>query len=143
MSKYQLLTDLISRISADERRALEEESDGLVISKYNRKTVQRMLSFYDELPDAEKLCGDGTVDLKSVEELEDALASFLNRYMAEQPEGHKWIVICCVFLAFIVEEPMHPMEVVHWVKEGESYYCSYREETDGSLCRCCVSKKKP
>ena len=139
--KKELLRSLISGISESESNALKNDTGELVISRYNRSTVVRMLALQDSPTDAEELCGDDEVDLCCVDALKDALAGFLNRYMADRPEGHKWIILCCIFLDFIAEEPMHPQEVVHWKTDGKNYFCGCREDSEDSLCRWCVSKR--
>lgn len=140
--KDELLNTLVFQISEAERRDMETGAENLIISAYNRRTIRRMLSLCNTPTDMEVMCGDAMIDSNRVEALKKALVSFLNRYMADQPEGHKWIIICCIFLSFIAEEPMHPQEVVHWVRDGKHFFCSYREDTEGSLCRWCVSEKQ-
>ena len=127
------LGQLQDSINPGERRALENASEGLVISRYNRETLLRMLAM-DGLPE------EGDIDAASLEAMKAALEDYLSRYMPDRPEGHKWIVLSCLFLAFIVREPMHPREIVGWKRADGAYICPAREMSPGSLCRWCVCR---
>ena len=82
--------------------------------------------------------GPIAVDTALVDGLKRELEEYLDRYMREQPEGRKWIILSCLFLTFVVREPMHPQEIVHWERLGDSYRCPSMEMQAGSLCRWCV-----
>ena len=81
VSRSGYLDTLRSRISDDERRELEN-GGGILISRYNRETVLRMLR--------DNVSLTGAVDIECAEELERTLKAYLGQYMADQPEGHKW-----------------------------------------------------
>ena len=125
------LSALRARISPDERAWLEA-GDHPGLSRYNRQTLLRMLGH-----DAVK---PGLVDGERAASLEAALRSYLDRYMADQPQGHRWIVLSCLYLVFVAEEPMHPQPIVHWTRVDGGYVCPTREDGEGSLCRWCVCR---
>ena len=129
MTRNDLLQDLRAQISPAERAALR---DDVVqnISRYNRATLLRILEC--EAPD------DGRVDAGRVETLHAALGEYLNRYMPDTPEAHKWIILSCLFLAFVAMEPMHPQAIAGWKKTGGGCLCPSREE--GGICQWCVCR---
>ena len=134
ITKKQLLEQLAGHISDEERVALEGDGRELVISSYNRATVLKLLSMKENGVDR----GPITVETDLVDGFKRELEEYLDRYMREQPEGHKWIILSCLFLTFIMREPMHPQEIVRWERLGDLYRCPSREMQAGSLCRWCV-----
>lgn len=127
------LKALKARVTPAERAALMDGGAGLVISRYNRETLLRMLDM--DAPPAGR-----DVDARGMAALEAALEDYLARYMPDRPEGHKWIVISCLFLACIVREPMHPREIVGWEEADGGYLCPARDTSPGSLCRWCACR---
>ena len=110
---------------------LEQGRSGLVISEGNRKTLLRMIDF--DLQDTRPF------DRGAAEALVSHLDRYLQTYMADRPEGHIWIIICCLFSSVVVGEPLHPQEATHWTyTEGEGYRCPSYEVGDDSLCNCCA-----
>lgn len=128
-TRSDLLDALRARISPDERAALRDNTVQN-ISRYNRMTLLRILEC--EEPDL------GRMDAGRVEALHAALREYLNRYMPDAPNGHKWIILSCLFLAFVAMEPMHPQAIVGWEKKEGGYLCPSREE-DG-ICQWCVCR---
>ena len=135
MTATDLLLKLKNEISDNDWRMLEDADSPLIISQWNRATLLRMRNFP---PPAHSVSED------EVESLQASLGDYLNRYMADQPEGHRWIILSCLFLAFIARGPLHPAEIVHHrliSRDGSSIYCCpAREESTDSLCRFCVCK---
>ena len=129
MTRKDLLNDLRGQISPAEREALRDNTVQN-ISRYNRMTLLRILVC--EEPD------DGRVDAGRAEALHAALREYLNRYMPDTPEAHKWIILSCLFLALVAMEPMHPQAIVGWKKTEGGYLCPSREE-DG-ICQWCVCR---
>ena len=125
------LATLRSEISIEER--LQLLNGTLPVSAYNRATLMRLI---EDSSDEEIIAS------RDVEDLRSALQAYLNTYMAEQPEYHKWIILSCLYLN-LLREPLHPKEVVGWRRDGDNYYCSAREDGDSSLCHWCVCKKMP
>ena len=165
MTRTEFLQGLRGRISLAEEAALR---DGTLaeINTYNRKIMLRLLDaaaegalqeagYAVEADDAAVDLasaaasagtsgaadqGSATVDLASAAELEQTLADYLAKYMADRPAWHKWIILACLFSAFAVGEPMHPQETAHWTEKDGSYYCAAREDQPGSVCLWCVCK---
>ena len=134
ISRGAYLKQLRAQVSEEERMDLEND-DIILISSYNRATMLRLLHESD--------VEGGTVDTRRAEELRQALEAYLDRYMAEYPQGHKWIILCCLFLAMVAREPMHPQMMTGWRKQDGAYYCRAREEQEGSVCRWCVCRPMP
>ena len=130
--RNEYLIRLRKHVSDEEREDLEN-GDILFISGYNRATMLRMLQI--EAP------SDGTVDTAQAEALTHALQSYLNEYMPDYPQGHKWIILSCLFLSMVVREPMHPQKMTGWQKRGSRYYCKAREDQAGSVCHWCVCRE--
>lgn len=131
----EFITELRKQVSDEERESLarSEGAAHILISESNRATMLRLLN--DDSPH------DGEVDEETARELHQALASYLREYMADQPSGHKWIILCCLYLSMVAKEPLHPQAVVGWQKVEDAYYCSAREDQEGSLCRWCVCRR--
>ena len=150
MTRSEYLQGLRGRISAAEEAALR---DGTLaeINIYNRKTMLRLLDAAEAgalqetgyttcTTEALSRSAGAPVDLASAAELEQTLADYLAKYMADRPAWHKWIILACLFSAFAVGEPMHPQETAHWTERNGSYYCTAREDQPGSVCLWCVCK---
>ncbi len=132
VSRSVYLDSLKRRVSEEEREDLED-NDIIFISWYNRETVLRML--HDDGSET------GTVDTDQADALEKALEVYLAQYMAEYPAGHKWVILSCLYLSQIAEEPMHPQRMTGWRWENGAYFCRAREEQPGSVCRWCVCRR--
>ncbi len=131
MTADNYLKMLRARISEEERADLENDGD-LVIGSYNRATMLRMLR--------DTGAREKTVDTDRADALENALRSYLDRYMADMPRGHKWVILSCLYLSMVAGEPMHPQAITGWRREGDRYYCRAREDTPDSTCRWCVCR---
>ena len=131
VARSEYLDELRKQVSRREREDLENAAAG-PISDFNRLTLLRMLR-RGEAP-------EGGVDAEQAEELRLALAAYLERYMPDCPQGHKWIILSCLYLAMVEREPMHPQSATGWRKSGEAYFCPAREDTEGSICRWCVCR---
>lgn len=129
MTRNDLLNDLRGQISPAEREALRDNTVQN-ISRYNRMTLLRILECEEQ--------DDGRVDAGRAEALHTALREYLNRYMPDTPEAHKWIILSCLFLAFVAMEPLHSQAIVGWEKTEGGYLCPSREE--GGVCRWCVCR---
>ena len=132
VSRSAYLDGLKGRVSEEEREALENGGP-LLISRYNRETLLRMLRDGG---------GAGTVDTLQADALEKTLEAYLAQYMAEQPSGHKWIILSCLYLSQVAGEPMHPQPMARWRREGGAYYCPAREDQSGSVCLWCVCRRE-
>ena len=132
LSAATLLRRLTGGITPAERAALESGEE-LVISRYNRETLLRMLN-----TDVSRYTH--CVDPAEVEAMRSALQGFLDRHMPDRPEGHRWIMLSCIFLAFVAREPLHPQPVVGWQRRQGACICPAREVSADSLCRWCVCR---
>jgi len=140
---------LCARISDSEWEALErggntaQESGNcktpgpggdLCISSFNRSVMLRLRdSMKDDALDV--------VDCADVRKLADDLSAYLAEYMADRPEGHKWIIIACLYLTFVEKLPMHPQEAAKWQKVGDRYVCP-NNVPDSITCGYCVCEAK-
>jgi len=129
MNTNELLSSLRARITPAERKALRDNTVAH-ISRYNRDTLLRILDLGEPMP--------VPVDPMRAKALHAALGDYLNRYMPDTPEARKWIILSCLFLAFVAMEPMHPQAIVGWKKTEGGYLCPSREE-DG-ICQWCVCR---
>ena len=134
-TRGELLAALCREIDPASREALRDGDPSLVIGAFNRTTLLRML----EMEGVVAADAASPVDPASVRALVEALDAFLQEQMADQPEGHRWIVLACVFLAFVVCKPLHPRDIVGWELAADgTYACPTREDVPSSLCRWCV-----
>lgn len=135
IARQEFLNELRKQVSEAEREGLEHPESGarLLIGESNRATMLRLLN-----DDAQH---DGEVDAEDALRLRTALAAYLDTYMANQPSGHKWIILCCLYLAMVTEEPLHPQSAAGWQEREDGYYCGSREDHDGSICRWCVCRR--
>lgn len=132
MKKTELKKTLLSYITEAEWDQLENRPYELVIGAFNRETILRMQK--NGMDDTEEISEQWINGLYHV------LKEYLQKYMPEQPEGHKWIIIACIYLAGIEQVPMHPQEYVGWVKNENGYACPNHSGSH-SVCRYCACKK--
>jgi len=133
ISRSEFLEGLRGRISEQEKADIE--SGEIRMSSYNRTVIRRLLSG--------AACPEGMVDTDRADELQSALETYLERYMPEYPQGHKWIILSCLFLAMAAEEPLHPQQAAGWIRRGDACYCRAREDQPGSICKWCVCRSGP
>lgn len=131
MTTSQFRETLLSRITDAEAAALRQ-GEGLYISEYNRGVCLRLLE--DELP------AEGEVPTDQAAALEEQLGDYLRQYMPEAPEGHKWIILACLYLTFAARLPMHPPSAAGWVERQGRYFCPAMEP-DSFICGCCRCEK--
>ena len=133
MTKNELLQQLKHEISPFEEKSLQCTDTNLVIGKYNRQSMLELLKM-------DETC-DQIIDTDKVDLLRNSLQKYLDQYM-EQKEGHKWVILASTYYAFILEIPLHPIEVtkIKTIQKGDvtKYYCPCRDASDGSLCHLCV-----
>ena len=134
MDSNEFRIALIERISKSEWELLERDDSTLVISSHNRNSLLEMRT---QTP---ALAAD--VDLASAQELEHSLRVYLQEHMADAPQGHKWIVLACLYLAFVARKPMHPIDLVGITvqhgADGVTYYCPLKKPADNLICDVCV-----
>ncbi len=133
-TRGELLLALCAQIDKASREALRSGSTDVDINEPNRNTMLRMLEMETAAQSLEN-----PVDSASARELASSLEAYLDKYMADRPEAHIWIILACLFSSFIAEEPMHPQGPAGWVEVApNSFVCPAREDVPDSLCRWCV-----
>ena len=123
-------TKLAGQISAEEEVALR--SGGLCINDFNRAVCLRLLD--------QECTDDSPVSLADAEELRGDLEAYLKEYMQDKPEGHKWIILACLYLTFVEHLPMHPQHAAKWIEKGGRYYCPSMEP-ESITCRFCMCER--
>ena len=138
MTVTEFTAQLKERISPQEAEQLRNGTDGLCISAFNRDVCLRLLDA--EIPrgtvdrdSADRACpkspkntadsDSAAIDPADVAALEADLSAYLNEYMEDRPEGHKWIILACLYLTFAERLPMHPQSAAKWVEKDGRYYC--------------------
>ena len=82
------------------------------------------------------------LDEEQVEGCRRTLTAFLQKVFSEDPSAWKWIIDSCIYLAFIAERPMHPVEVLKIQTQEEGggtvYRCPGKMQGEDSCCAYCV-----
>ena len=126
---------LRERVSAEERAMLRDPNSGLAVNEHNRTTVLEMVD-----TSLDEDAGERAVDSSRAERLEAELSAYLDEYMPETPEAHKWIVLASLYLAFVAHRPMHPIErvgITTHERDGELVYCCPAKVEDSFICQSC------
>ena len=165
-NRSSLLQQLIISVLPEEWEALENPESSLVISGFNRRVLLEMRSAVvrrnvnedagsagiataiDPSAVPEKtpaVFEEAPVSPEAVEELRRRLEEFLKEHMADKPDGWKWIITSCLYLSFIAEKPLHPIEIVgiKTVEEdGKTVYeCPARSFDRKAVCQYCVCRR--
>lgn len=122
-------------IREEEWIRLKKPDPSLYISDFNRNVLLAMEK-------DESAFGDQNISCEMLRAMHHDLAVYLNRYMKDHPDAHRWIILSCICLA-ASGLPLHPREAAHWKYSDGHYYCSYHTDEEGSVCRYCVCKKMP
>ena len=135
MLRRELIATLVSRFTDEEWAALEDKSvSGELVNEFNRSALVRMRHCETGLDD--ELAGD------EARELDAMLTDYMATYMTERPAAQKYFVASCLSLAFVLEEPMHPVERVQAVAElrgGRTvYHCPSKVTGERNICDFCV-----
>ena len=151
MNTIELCKSLCKRITPEEWHALECADSKLYINDHNRLALLEMREVGEgsngaNLNSRAVLGGEsetgGDIDTSDAAALEDALQVFLDEYMAEAPEGHKWIILASLYLTYVAKRPMHPIEragVVVEERDGHTVYlCPNKVPGDNPICDACV-----
>ena len=128
MTAAEFHKSLTARITDDEAEALRR-GEGLFISEFNRAVCLRLLEA--------KRPGDSPVSAEKAARLEAELREYLEKYMPDHPDGHKWIILACLYLTFAERLPMHPQAAAKWIERDGRYFCPSMEP-DGLICRYCM-----
>ena len=135
-SRSGLLSVLAGMVSKSELDDLKRGTEDFEISAHNRRTIFRMVSNSES---NDSICG--SVMTQDITEMVRNLQAYLNEYMGGSPNAHKWIILSCVFLYAIAQEPLHPKEIVNWGMEAGEYICPMRDDAKGSICRWCICRR--
>lgn len=133
--KSEFLERLQQAVAPAEWEALERDA-ALPVSAFNREVLL-------ELRDAPAPAGE--IDPERAEGLYEALRAYLAEYMAEQPAGWKYVFLASLYLVFLAERPMHPVDrleiKVTETENGTSYTCPQKSALPGTVCDWCVCKR--
>ena len=132
MRKEDLRSQLLARLTEREWHGLERGDDTLRVSGFNRDVLLHMRK--------RETAVCGSVADEFIEGLYIALDGYLREYMADCPQGHKWIILACIYLACVESIRMHPQNIVQCVQYADGYYCPCHSG-EGSVCAYCVCKK--
>ena len=135
LTKNSLLRRLQDALSAEEWDAIEHD-EALPISRFNRDIL--LGSRHADPPGEDPLPKDAVSGLYAV------LLDFLKEHMKDQPKAWKWVIISCLYLTFIAERPMHPIDIVGIRISSENgdtiYRCPLRSGKEDTPCHYCVCR---
>ena len=143
MDATQYCNELAERISDDEWSLLEQGDPSLVINSHNRATLLELRALCQQ--DGQRGVSD-SIDREAAAGLERYLQDYLNEYMADKPQGHKWIVLASLYLAFVARRPLHPLDragVEVESLDGQTIYrCPMKVPGDNPICDACICTTK-
>lgn len=150
MNAKEFCKELVGQITHAEWDALDRCDPSLTINNHNRETLLEMRALcmaLDELETAdEHTQPEPDVDLKAAENLARYLQDYLDEYMSDNTEGHKWIVLASLYLAFVARRPLHPIDragvVVEQLDGRTIYRCPLKVPGDNPICDACVCLEK-
>lgn len=147
MDTGEFCKKLAEQISQAEWDALDRCDPSLVISEHNRTTLLEMRTLWltpgttDDHPRSKS-----DVDLDTACNLAHHLKEYLDTYMSYRPEGHKWIVLASLYLAYVAGRPLHPIERTGVLVEQRNgmtiYRCPLKETGDNPICDACICLEK-
>ena len=86
------------------------------------------------------------VNLEAADNLARYLQKYLDEYMSDAPEGHKWIILASLYLAFVAHRPLHPIERtgvrVERLDGTTVYRCPLKVAGDNPICDACICLEK-
>ena len=134
ITKKELLENLRRSVSWREWKRLREDPQ-FPVSKHNRESLL-------EMKDKTAESGNGRIAVRDILRLRKLLSDFLSEYMKEQPQWWKWIILSCIYLTYVAERPMHPLDVVgiktETVNGKKLYKCPMKSREKGTVCDYCV-----
>ncbi len=150
MNTREFCKELVGRITHAEWDALDRCDPSLTINSHNREALLEMRALCmapnaAEATDKHVLL-ELEVDLQAAENLSRYLQEYLDQYMSDNPEGHKWIVLASLYLAFVARRPLHPIDragvVVEQLDGTTVYRCPLKVPADNPICDACVCLAK-
>ena len=135
------LDSLLEDVEKDEWDQLHRANSDLVINEHNRTTLLEMQQVANSPANRDDLART-PVDIAAASELSNQLQTYLNTYMDDAPEGHKWIILASLYLAFVARRPLHALDrtqvVTAQVDGATMYYCPSKTPGDNFICDACV-----
>ena len=165
MNAKEFCKELVEQITHAEWDALDRCDPSLTINNHNREALLEMRALC-MAPDTAEAAKEPThpeldvdleaadehtqpepeVDLEAAENLARYLHEFLDEHMPDAPEGHKWIVLASLYLAFVARRPLHPIDragvVVEQLDGRTIYRCPLKVPGDNPICDACVCLEK-
>ena len=150
MNAKEFCKELVEQITHAEWDALDRCDPSLTINNHNREALLEMRALCmatdpAETPNEPKH-PKPEVDLEAAENLALSLQEYLDEYMSDNPEGHKWIVLASLYLAFVARRPLHPIDragvVVEQLNGSTIYRCPLKVSGDNPICDACVCLEK-
>ena len=147
MNTIEFCKELASRITQAEWDALERWDPSLTINGHNRMALLEMRAMCSADGQASRQAQPWPdVDLDAAENLAHYLQEYLDEYMSDAPEGHKWIVLASLYLAYVAHRPLHPIErtavSVERVEGATIYRCPLKIPGDNPICDACICLAK-
>ena len=157
--------ELVEQITHAEWDALDRCDPSLTINNHNREALLEMRALcmatdpaeapkeptHPELDVDLEAADEHTqpepeVDLEAAENLALSLQEYLDEYMSDNPEGHKWIVLASLYLAFVARRPLHPIDragvLIEQLNGSTIYRCPLKVSGDNPICDACVCLEK-
>ena len=137
MRRSEFLIQLQKGLSQSEWEALAKGRPLAPVSMFNQGVLLEMRDVSD---------ADGEISIERATGLYETLRVYLSEYMAEQPEGWKYIILASLYLVFIAGRPMHPIdrlgiEVVE-TSNGPIYLCPMKSAQENTACGYCVCRRR-
>lgn len=136
---------LVNRVTPEEWALLERDDSPLLVNDHNRNALLEMRDVVLRNTDASNSVGvwqQREIDIAKAAALERELQAYLDEYMSEAPEGHKWIILASLYLTFVAKRPMHPVERVGVSvvqRDGHTVYrCPAKVPGDNPICDNCI-----
>ena len=165
MNTREFCKELVEQISHAEWDALDRCDPSLTINNHNREALLEMRALC-MAPDTAEAAKEPThpeldvdleaadepthpepeVDLEAAENLALSLQEYLDEYMSDNPEGHKWIVLASLYLALVARRPLHPIDragvLIEQLNGSTIYRCPLKVSGDNPICDACVCLEK-
>ncbi len=136
MTKTDLLKQIMDSVSEEEWKAIDEHK--IIASDFNYKNLSVIRNL--------KIGIDSEIDEDKLAAMIEQLNRFLEKELSDKPEAWKWIHISCIYLGFIAERPLHPIDLMHitQINVGDDvfYECPMKDTSAGSMCNFCVCRCK-
>lgn len=137
ITKSDLLKQLFHAITDDEWIEIAQNKE-FPVSGFNRSVLL-------EMKGADIASGPDGIKKEDVDGLHKAIKDYLEQYFSDKRDGWKWIIISCIYLTYIAERPMHPIDSLNikkvTVDGGHIYECPCKSNSKNTTCHYCVCKR--